>query len=73
MVLKGSRTIGLLPTSGIWRRLDEQNGAVDEPVAQGLDSLKRHDRPSFAICGAPLRVRCLHARIRLNAMILNTC
>ena len=54
-------------------RLNHQTAPVDKPVPQGLDGLKRPNRLSSAIRRAPLRGSGPHGRIRLEAMILNTC
>ena len=49
MVLNRSRTIGLLPTSRIWRPpgWTSKPAPDDEPITRGLDSLKRPDRSPF--------------------------
>ena len=41
-------------------RLDQKTGAIDEPVPQCLNCLKRPDRSSFAIRGTPLCDAGLH-------------
>lgn len=40
--------------------LDEQTGPIDQPIAQGLDSLKRPDNPPFAVGRAPFYDAGLH-------------